>query len=255
MSSIMVRESGGLAWIVLNRPEVYNAFDDQMMEEISQALKDLESNQAVRVVAFTGMGKVFASGADIASLKVMTPLDALFPKMQELYSRIYNFPKPTIAAVNGYALGGGLELAISCDIRVATPTARFGLPECKLGVIPGAGGTQRLVRILGEARVKEMVFLGEFINAGEALALGLVSRILESSDLEKGVAEYSEKIRQKAPMALRLAKMAINLSEDVSLNVGLLMENLAQSYLFGTKDKQEGVNAFLEKRAPNFKGI
>lgn len=255
MSSIMVRESGGLAWIVLNRPEVYNAFDDQMMEEISQALKDLESNQAVRVVAFTGMGKVFASGADIASLKVMTPLDALFPKMQELYSRIYNFPKPTIAAVNGYALGGGLELAISCDIRVATPTASFGLPECKLGVIPGAGGTQRLVRILGEARVKEMVFLGEFINAGEALALGLVSRILESSDLEKGVAEYSEKIRQKAPMALRLAKMAINLSEDVSLNVGLLMENLAQSYLFGTKDKQEGVNAFLEKRAPNFKGI
>lgn len=255
MSSIMIRESGGLAWIILNRPEVHNAFDDRMMEEISQALKDLERDQAVRVVAFTGMGKVFASGADITALKDMTPLDALFPKMQELYSRIYNFPKPTIAAVNGYALGGGLELAISCDIRVSTPTARFGLPECKLGVIPGAGGTQRLVRILGEARVKEMVFLGDFINAEEALKLGLVTRIMESADLEKGVAEYSEKIRQKAPMALRLAKIAINLSEDVSLNVGLLMENLAQSYLFGTEDKQEGVNAFLEKRAPNFKGI
>ena len=251
---IQTKEDNGLAWIILNRPEIYNAFNDEMMEEIAQVLKTLEKEPGVKVIVFKGEGKAFASGADIESLKKMTPYDALFPKMQELYQQIYNFPKPTIAAINGYALGGGLELAISCDIRICAPNARFGLPECKLGVIPGAGGTQRLVRILGEAKVKELVFLGEFINAEQALNLGLVSAVVEKSELDQQVEQYAGQIMQRGPLALRLAKMAINLSEDISLNTGLFIENLAQSFLFGTEDKKEGVNAFLEKRLADFNG-
>ncbi|KJS82153.1 MAG: hypothetical protein JM58_15620 [Peptococcaceae bacterium BICA1-8] len=250
----VINNNHGLAWIFLDRPQIYNAFNDEMMDEISSALKYLENNTEVKVLAITGNGKAFASGADIESLQKMTQFDALFPKMQDLYNQIYKFTKPTIAAVNGYALGGGLELAIACDIRVCSTNSKFSLPECKLGVIPGAGGTQRLVKILGEAKVKELVFLGRVIIAEEALRLGLVTDVVELERLEEKVQELFEVIIQRGPLALRLAKTAINLSDDISLEVGLMIENLSQAYLFGTEDKKEGVNAYLEKRKPNFQG-
>ncbi|MBZ4655314.1 MAG: enoyl-CoA hydratase [Peptococcaceae bacterium] len=251
---IKVEIEQGLGWIVLNRPEVFNAFNDEMMEEISQVLLQWEKDPDIKVVAFRGEGKAFASGRDIQSLQAMTIHDAYNPLMQKLYQQVYTFPKVTFAAVNGYALGGGLELAVSCDIRIATPRAKFALPECKLGVIPGAGGTQRLVRIIGEARVKELIFLGDMLKAEEAFQVGLVKEVVPEENLRERVKQLAQKVMEKAPISIQAAKMLVNHSHDVHLGMGLLLENITSSYVFATKDKEEGVQAFLEKRSPLFQG-
>jgi enoyl-CoA hydratase/carnithine racemase len=252
--TIQCVRTAGLGWIYLNRPDKYNAFDETIMAEIADALEVYRTDAETRVVIFKGNGKNFASGADIAELRRMTPADALFPSMQSLYDKIYHYPKPTIAAIHGYTLGGGMELATACDIRIAAENARFGLPECKLGVMPGAGGTHRLVRLLGEAKVKELVLLGDFMNAQEALASGFVTSVVPPDELEHAAAEAGRKIIEKAPLALRLAKMAIQRSQEAPLEVGQLMENTMQAFLFSSADKKEGVAAFLEKRKPNFQG-
>ncbi|PLR76764.1 enoyl-CoA hydratase [Bacillus sp. V3-13] len=243
-----------LYWIELNRPDTYNAFSDEMMDEIKAALKKAEALSDVRVVVFSGKGKVFASGADIKELNEMSPLEALFPRMQSLYDFIYKFPKPTVAAIDGYALGGGMELAAACDIRIATARSKFGMPECKLGVIPGAGGTQRLVKLIGEVKVKELVFLGEMIDGAEAKSIGFINFLSEESELQERAVNIAKRIAEKAPMALRFAKECIQRQADIPQEVGMLLENLSQAYLFSTRDKKEGVTAFIEKRKPSFTG-
>lgn len=243
-----------LYWIELDRPEAYNAFSDEMMDEIKAALIKAEGMNDVRVVIFSGKGKVFASGADIKELNEMSPLEALFPRMQSLYDFIYKFPKPTVAAIDGYALGGGMELAAACDLRIATGRSKFGLPECKLGVIPGAGGTQRLVKLIGESKVKELVFLGEMIDGAEAKSIGFINLLVEETELQERVVNVAKKITEKAPLALRFAKECIQRQADIPQEVGMLLENLSQAYLFSTRDKTEGVTAFFEKRKPIFSG-
>ncbi|WP_342433251.1 enoyl-CoA hydratase-related protein [Neobacillus sp. FSL H8-0543] len=243
-----------LYWIELNRPEAYNAFSDEMMDEIKAALTEAEGMKDVRVVIFSGKGKVFASGADIKELNEMSPIEALFPRMQSLYDFIYQFPKPTVAAIDGYALGGGMELAAACDLRIATGRSKFGLPECKLGVIPGAGGTHRLVKLIGEAKVKELVFLGDMIDGAEAEKIGFINFVVAETELKERVVDIAKKITEKAPIALRFAKQCIQRQADIPQEVGMLLENLSQAYLFSTKDKTEGVSAFIEKRKPLFSG-
>lgn len=252
--TLIATAEAGLGWIILNRPDKYNCFNEELMAEVKEALAEYAADHSIRVVAFRGEGKTFASGADIADLQRMTALDALFPTMQSLYSEIYHYPKPTIAAVHGYSLGGGMELAAACDLRIAADNVKFGLPECKLGVIPGAGGTQRLVRMLGEALVKELVFTGRMLSATEALNIGFVSRVVLKDELVQTAAELAASIAERSPLALRMAKMAINRSLDVSLDTGMMLENALQSVMFASEDKVEGVSAFLEKRKPQFPG-
>ncbi|MEH7746598.1 enoyl-CoA hydratase-related protein [Neobacillus drentensis] len=243
-----------LYWIELNRPDAYNAFCDEMMDEIKSALTEAEGMKDVRVVIFSGKGKVFASGADIKELNAMSPFEALFPRMQSLYDFIYQFPKPTVAVIDGYCLGGGMELAAACDLRIATGRSKFGLPECKLGVIPGAGGTHRLVKLIGEAKVKELVFLGDMMGCTEAKNIGFINFVVEENELKERIIDIAKKITEKAPMALRFAKQCIQKQADIPQEVGMLLENLSQAYLFSTKDKSEGVTAFIEKRKPFFIG-
>jgi enoyl-CoA hydratase/carnithine racemase len=252
--TIQCRKADGLGWILLNRPGKYNAFDETIMAEIADALRVYRTDADTRVVVLKGNGKNFASGADIADLQRMSPADALFPTMQSLYDAIYHYPKPTIAAIHGYTLGGGMELAAACDIRIAADNAKFGLPECKLGVMPGAGGTHRLVRLLGEAKVKELVFLGDFLDAQEARRVGFVSMVVPQEELERAAAEAGRKMIEKAPLALLMSKIAIQRSHEIPLEVGQLLENASQAFLFSSADKKEGVLAFLEKRKPNFQG-
>lgn len=250
--TIYIDRIGYLGWIVLNRPVKYNCFNEKLMGEVMDALKNLEKDDNIRVIAFRGEGKTFASGADISDLQTMSALDALFPTMQALYQQIYHYPKPTIAAVQGYALGGGMELAASCDLRLAADNVKFGLPECKLGVIPGAGGTQRLVRLIGEAKVKELIFTGKMLNGHEALDLGFISSLVPVEELLTKTMELAESVAERSPLALKFAKIAINRSQDIPLETGLLMENMFQAILFSSPDKTEGVSAFLEKRKPHF---
>lgn len=248
-----IRDSLGI--ITLNRPEVRNALDAQMMAEIRQALAELQEHQEVKVVVFTGAGeKSFAAGADIAALRERTFLEILEPGMSGLYAEIENYEKPTIAAVNGFALGGGCELAMACDLRLAAEHAKFGLPELNLAIIPGAGGTQRLTRLVGQGKAKELIFTGDILTAEESERIGLVNKVVPLDQMMNTATELAQKITKKGPLALRLAKVAINHGSEANIQTGLIIEKLAQSILYTTEDKYEGTSAFLEKRSANFKG-
>jgi enoyl-CoA hydratase len=244
-----------MAIITINRPDVRNALDLKTVQELHAALDSLRANEQVAVVILTGAGdKAFVSGADIRDLKVRTKRDALGAINTGLFSAIENFDRPTIAAVNGFALGGGCELALCCDLRVASENARFGLPETGLGIIPGAGGTQRLPRLIGWGRAKELILTGDIIDAARAEQIGLVSKVVPRAALLDAAKEIARKIISRGPLAIRLAKLALNLSAQVNLNSGLVFEMLAQAITFESKDKLEGMTAFLEKRKPEFKG-
>jgi Enoyl-CoA hydratase/carnithine racemase len=251
----LVKETG-LATITINRPEVRNALDLQTWQEIRAAIRECKFDDAVRVVAITGAGgKAFASGANIGELKKKKTLDiALKGEAQETLNEIESLPKPTIAAVDGYALGGGCEVSMSCDFRVATTRAKFGLPEVGLGVIPSAGGTQRLQRLVGIAKAKELIFTGDIIDAATAQQIGLVNHVVEPDELMAAVRKLADKIIPKGPVAVSLAKMSINTGANTDLISGLIVEKLAQTVCFATQDRAEGTAAFLEKRKPNFKG-
>lgn len=254
-SNILVSTNEYIGTITINRPEQRNALDLNTLKEIESALENWRFNQEIRVVIITGAGnKSFASGADIRQLHERTMLEALAPNMSSTYRTIEEYEKPTIAAINGYALGGGLELALACDIRVASDNAKIGLPEVGLGIIPGAGGTQRLSRIIGKGKAMELILTGNIISADEAEKLGLVSAVVPFDSLLDKAKEYAEKISLKAPLALRFAKAAVNRGHDIEMETALYLEKLSQTILIGSKDKQEGTKAFLEKRKPQFKG-
>lgn len=250
-----VRE-GQLGFITINRPDVRNALNKQTLYEIEEALDRASADREVGVVIFTGKGdKSFAAGADINQLTEKTSVDALQGNgMQEIYNKIEHFEKPTIAMINGYALGGGCELAMSCDIRIASANAKLGLPELNLSIIPGAGGTQRLARLVGKGKALEMILTGKIIDAEEALQYGLITEISSPEHLLDEVREVSEKILSKGPLAVQLAKLSVHMGTETDLKTGLMLEKLSQAVLFNSKDKNEGTKAFLEKRTPVFKG-
>jgi len=217
----------------------------------------LAQDSDVGIVIITGAGeKAFVAGADIKEMKDMSPLEArnFMHFGQGVFNDIENLPKPTIAAVNGFALGGGCELALSCDMIIASEKAKFGLPEVTLGIHPGFGGTQRLPRLIGSAKAKELIFTGKMIDANEALRIGLVNKVVPPENLMDVAKALAQKILKNGQLAIRLVKSAINAGLNVPLEKGLAYEAVTQGLAFTTEDKNEGLEAFLEKRKPNFKG-
>ncbi len=253
--TLLVEVADGIAVVTVNRPEVRNAVSRQVQADLRAVLDAFRHDDAVEVVVFTGAGdRAFVAGADIAQLRDYTLHTGLASEMQALYDEVEAYEKPTIAAVNGYALGGGCELAMACDIRIAASTARFGLPETNLSVLPGAGGTQRLARLVGVGRAIDLILTGGMLTAGEALAAGLVTRVAEPAELLPSAREVAGSILAKGPLAVRLAKLVIRTGMDADRRTGLVVEQLAQSLLYTTDDKREGAQAFLDKRAPAWSG-
>lgn len=255
--NLMVKKDNGICWVIINRPEKRNALDTRTLKEIRSAFENLKDVKSLRAVILTSEGsKAFASGADIKGLKERTNIETLKSETQEIFNLIENFPCPVIAAIDGFALGGGCELAMACDIRIATRHSKLGQPEVGLGLIPGGGGTQRLQRLVGIAKAKEMIFTGEIISAEEGAKIGLINKVVETrEELNSLSIEMAQKIGTKGPVAIWLAKIAINTGSNVDIQSGLLVEKLAQSVAFSTEDRIEGTSAFLEKRKPEFKNI
>src|ERR1044072_1635615 len=254
--SILVERRDRVAIITINRPEKRNALNIQTRAEGAAALDELRGDDDVRVVIFTGAGdKAFVAGADIAEFANRTAISQREVMLERgLFNAVDSFPKPVIAMVNGYCLGGGCELALACDIRVASDKASFGQPEINLGIIPGGGGTQRLTRLVGEGKAMEMILSGEIISAEEALRIGMVNHVVPADQLEAKTTEIAKRIAEKSPIALRLAKEAVQLASRSNLDEGLRREVDLFALCFSSEDKDEGVKAFLEKRKAEFKG-
>jgi enoyl-CoA hydratase len=259
--TLLVEHDGGLATVTLNRPRQLNALNGTMVRELDELAARFEAGfhdaRSPRVVIVTGAGdRAFMAGADITEFQGLTPVDSLTfdQRIQRLYARLEALPQITIAAVNGFALGGGCELTQCCDLVVAAESARFGQPEVNLGVIPGAGGTQRLARIVGMHRAKELNLLGEMIDAQESYRIGLVNRVVPAARLMVEARALADKLLAKAPLTLRLIKEAMNEGYDLDLPKGLALEAKSWAVVFSTEDRAEGVSAFLEKRKPVFKG-
>lgn len=250
-----ITRHGRVAVLRVNRPGVRNALDLATVREMTAAVAALSGDAGVGALVITGAGdRVFVSGADINDIRARRRDDGLAAINSSLFAAIDACPKVTIAAVNGLALGGGCELALACDLRIAVAQAKFGQPEVALGIIPGAGATQRLPRIIGLGRAKHLVLTGDAIDAQTALAWGLVSSVVAADALLPSALALAERVLSRGPLAIRLAKMALNASARVDLDSGLLIETLAQAICFESEDKQEGTTAFLEKRPPQFKG-
>ncbi|HEX7880516.1 MAG TPA: enoyl-CoA hydratase-related protein [Candidatus Eisenbacteria bacterium] len=254
-ANIRVETRHHVATLTIDRPAVRNALDRATADEISAALAELRRDESLRVLVITGGGdRVFVSGADIKDLKSRTFQQGLEGCNNALFAAIETFERPVVAAINGHALGGGLELAMACDIRIAVDDAKFGFPEVGLGIMPGAGGTQRLPRLVGTGKAKELILTGDLIDAPEAHRIGLINRLVPRGEFSAGVTSLVDKLASRGPMALKLAKMSLNAAARMPIDAGFQLEILAQSVLFETKDKDEGLNAFLEKRAPKFEG-
>jgi enoyl-CoA hydratase len=251
---VQLESRGPVALVRLNRPEVLNALNSAVMDGLVRVFGDLDQDDGVRVAVLTGSDRAFAAGADIAEMETRTPAEMLRSRQITQWEALRRFSKPVIGAVSGWALGGGMELALTCDLLVASETARFGQPEIRLGVMPGAGGTQRLTRTVGKARAMELVLTGRHITAEEALAWGLVNRVVAREHYLAEALRWAEELAAGPPVALRLAKESVLTSLDTTLEVGLLHERRLFSLLFATDDQAEGMRAFLEKRPPRFQG-
>ena len=255
--SVIFEKGDGIATVTLNRPEALNAFSKDVIKEILQALEDIRSDENIRVVVLTGAGeKAFSAGADIKAMAGMTALKAreLSLMGEQLCLALENLEKPVIAALNGYALGGGLEVAMSCDIRIASENARVGQTEINLGLIPGWGGTQRLTRLIGKTKAKELVFTGRIIDAKTAEQLGILNIVVPQDKFKETVRQFALELASKAPIAVRVAKALINKGADISLESALELEREGFGVVASTEDLKEGVSAFTEKRKPAFKG-
>ena len=255
-ANILKEKEDKIGLITINRPEVRNALDPRTFAEIRSAVRDFRFDKDIRLVIITGSGgKAFASGADIRTLKERETLDVLKSEAQESLNAVENLDKPVIAAIDGYALGGGCELAMACDIRIATSRSKFGQPEVNLGIIPALGGTQRLQRLVGLGKAKELIFTGDIITADEAKSIGLVNLVVpEPADLMSITRQMAQKIVSKGPVAVSLAKSVLNIGANIDIHSGLLLEKFALTIAFSTDDRMEGTAAFLEKREAEFKG-
>jgi len=254
--TILVEKRGRVAVITINRPDKLNALNAKVHEEGVRALDELRRDAEVHVVVITGAGeKSFIAGADISEFAGKTPVTqrAVFQE-RTLFNSIDSFPKPVIAMINGFCLGGGCETALACDIRVASENARLGQPEINLGIIPGGGGTQRLTRLIGEGKAMELILTGDMIDAAAALDLRLVNYVYPAEELETETMKLAEKIASKSPVALQMAKEAVKTASKTNLEEGLKREIDLFAITFSSEDKEEGVAAFLEKRKPEFKG-
>jgi len=254
--NILLERRNRVALLTINRPDKLNALNIKTRQELADALDELRNDQKIRAVIITGAGeKSFVAGADINEFAGRTAVEQRsVMKARSIFTAAEDFPKPLIAMINGFCLGGGCELALSCDIRIASEKARFGQPEINLGIIPGGGGTQRLTRLIGEGKAMQMILTGEIIDAQEALRLGLVNEVHPPAELEAKTLELAAKIAEKSPVALAMAKTAVKAAARTTLREGLDQEIDLFALSFSSEDKEEGVRAFLEKRKPDFKG-
>jgi enoyl-CoA hydratase len=254
--TLLVERRDRVAVITINRPQKLNALNIQTRQEGAAALDELREDAGVGVVVITGAGeKAFVAGADIAEFEgrtAVTQRDVMLGR--SLFTAVDTFPKPIIAMINGFCLGGGCELALACDLRIAGENAKFGQPEINLGIIPGGGGTQRLTRLVGEGKAMELILTGDMIDAQAAYNLGLVNMVVPAPDLEGKTMELASRIASKSPVALRMAKEAVKTASRANLDEGLRREVDLFAICFSSEDKDEGVRAFLEKRKPEFKG-
>ena len=257
LDNVRYEVDGGIAWITVDRPEKLNALNRRTVEEISTACERAQSDPTVRVLVLGGAGeKAFVAGADIQEMASLSPAAAeeYSHFLQASFDRLERSPKPVIAAVNGFALGGGCELALSCHLRFAAARARFGQPEVGLGLIPGAGGTQRLPRLVGPGPALELILSGEMIDATEAHRIGLVHRVFPDAELKESVARYAAGLMRRSPIALTRALAAVQAAGQSSQTEGMRQEASLFGLCFATDDMHEGTRAFLEKREPSFSG-
>jgi enoyl-CoA hydratase len=251
---VQVERDDPIAVVLLNRPKQLNALSDELMDELVTALRELDADDAVRAIVLGGSERAFAAGADIGELAEVSPIDLYYARRVERWDAIRRLWTPLVAAVSGFCLGGGNELAMSCDLVVASETARFGQPETSLGIIPGAGGTQRLTRAIGKAKAMDVVLTGRFLDAREAERAGLVARVVAREAWLEEAKRVAREIASKGPVAQRLAKEAVNRAFDSTLELGLEHERRLLYLAFASDDAREGLTAFAEKRPPEFKG-
>lgn len=244
----------GVALIQLNRPKELNALNLQLMQELRDTLQQLDKNDSVRVIIITGNEQAFAAGADIKQMADKSAIDMLTIDQFSTWDQIRKTKKPIIAAVSGFALGGGCELAMTCDMIIASESAKFGQPEIKIGVMPGAGGTQRLTKAVGKAKAMELVLTGRFLSAEEALSRGLINKVVPVEMFMHEATQLAKEIAQMSPIAIQLAKEAVNRSFETHLGEGLLLERKNFYLAFASEDQKEGMKAFIEKRKPEYKG-
>lgn len=251
MNNLLLEVENGIALLTINRPKALNALNSETLAELNACLAELENNDDVKVVILTGSGeKSFVAGADISEMVNATPAEGRKMGLlaREAFGRLENMPQVTIAAVNGFALGGGCEISMACDIRVASDNAKFAQPECGLGILPGFGGTQRLPRLVGKGRAKELIFTCDMISADEAFRMGLANHVVPQAELIDYCKAMAGRIMKNGPYAVALAKQAINTGSDTDLDSGLKLEANLFGLSFSTADKMEGMTAFLEKR-------
>ena len=255
--NVKYEKKNNVAFITISRPDALNALNRNVLKDIKSVFEDMENDDEVKAVVLTGDGRAFVAGADIAQMKDQSTLEGrdFIVFGQGVMNMIENFKKPVIAAVNGFALGGGCELCLSADIRVASTKAKFGQPEVGLGIIPGFGGTQRLSRLVGKGMAKYLIYTGDVIDSAEALRIGLVEKVVEPEKLLEECENIANKITSKAPIAIEMAKLAINNGLEMDLDLGIKYEAELFTTCFGTEDKKEGMTAFLEKRPAIFKNV
>jgi enoyl-CoA hydratase len=256
--NLLLRREGAVSIVTVNRPQALNALNPATLDELLRCCDEIRQDHATRCLIVTGAGeKAFVAGADIAAMAAMSPLQGReFSRHgQRLMFTLEDLPIPVIAAVNGFALGGGLELALACDLIIASQSAKFGQPEINLGIIPGFGGTQRLTRRVGVGTARLIIYSGEMIGADEALRLGLADRVVPLAELMPEAQKLAATLAAKAPVALQQAKAAINVGNEVDLQDGCRYESEAFAVTFGSEDRSEGMRAFLDKRRPAFKGV
>ncbi|UYZ14883.1 enoyl-CoA hydratase [Brevibacillus sp. WF146] len=255
--SVLLRKEGAVGVLTLNRPEVYNCLNLETLFTLRRLIAEIDADREIRAVIVTGAGeKAFCSGADLKERRTMTDLQVqlYIRTIRDTFSELERLPKPVIAAINGVALGGGTELALACDLRVMSESAQMGLTETSLGIIPGAGGTQRLPRLIGKGKAKELIFTARRVHAEEALAIGLVNRTTPPDQVMASALALAEEMAANAPLALAQAKFAIDYGMEADLATGLAMESSAYQVLIPTRDRLEGLEAFREKRKPVYRG-